>query len=65
MLVNDHAMDPRQAAQYSPLTLAYLGDCVFELLVREKLVLRGNEPNGRLHFEAMQYVWCQRAMCFF
>lgn len=28
MLVNDQAIDPRQAAQYSPLTLAYLGDCV-------------------------------------
>lgn len=64
MLVNDHAMDPRQAAQYSPLTLAYLGDCVFELLVREKLVLRGNEPNGRLHFEAMQYV-CAKGQCAF
>ena len=49
-------MTPLQAAQYSPLTLAYLGDGVYELLVREMLVKKGNMPNGRLHAEATHYV---------
>ena len=46
----------REAAAYSPLTLAYLGDAVFELLVRDELVRRGNRPNGTLHGEATKYV---------
>lgn len=34
---------------YSPLVLAYIGDAVFEIMVREKLVLRANMPVNRLH----------------
>ncbi|MBQ6052173.1 MAG: ribonuclease III [Clostridia bacterium] len=49
-------MDRRDAAAYSPLTLAYLGDAVYELLVREKLLLEGNRPNGALHEKATGYV---------
>lgn len=56
MLRNDHPISESEARQYSPLTLAYLGDCVYELLVRETLVLRDNRPNGQLHREAMQFV---------
>lgn len=33
----------------SPLTLAYIGDCVFELLVRERLVCMANRPVNDLH----------------
>lgn len=33
----------------SPLTLAYVGDCVFELLVRERLVCIANRPVNDLH----------------
>ncbi len=50
------AMSRRDAAAYSPLTLAYLGDAVYELLVREKLLLEGNRPNGTLHGEATKFV---------
>lgn len=56
MLYNDRPIDAAAARQYSPLTLAYLGDGVFELLVRERLVLRENRPNGTLHREALRYV---------
>ncbi len=56
MLRNDHPISEGQAKQYSPLTLAYLGDGVYELLVRETLVLRENRPNGQLHREALQFV---------
>lgn len=33
----------------SPLTLAYIGDCVFELLVRERLVCIANRSVNELH----------------
>ncbi len=56
MLKNDHPIPESQARQYSPLTLAYLGDGVYELLVRETLVLKKNCPNGQLHREALQFV---------
>ncbi|MBO5221707.1 MAG: ribonuclease III [Clostridia bacterium] len=56
MLRNDHPITEAEARQYSPLTLAYLGDGVYELLVRETLVLQNNRPNGQLHREALQFV---------
>jgi len=34
---------------YSPLALAFLGDAVFGLLVREQLLLQANRPAGELH----------------
>lgn len=37
---------------YSPLTLAYLGDGVYELVVRTVLVKRGNCPVRKLHKRA-------------
>ncbi len=56
MLKNDHPISESLARQYSPLTLAYLGDGVYELLVRETLVLQKNRPNGQLHRQALQFV---------
>ena len=37
-------ISPVMPEQYSPLTLAYLGDAVFELGVRERLVRMGSRP---------------------
>jgi len=42
--------------EYSPLVLAYLGDCVIELAVREKLVRSGNIPPEQLHIKALLFV---------
>ena len=41
---------------YSPLTLAYIGDCVFDLLIRTVVVERGNEPANKLHRKTVTYV---------
>ena len=41
---------------YSPLTLAYIGDCVFDLLIRTVVVKRGNEPANKLHHKTVTYV---------
>ena len=45
-----------KANQYSPLTLAFLGDGVFELFVRAKIVNNTNAAANTLHKKAVQYV---------
>ncbi len=44
------------AAQLSPLTLAFVGDTVFDLFVREKLVCEANRPVKKLHSLASDMV---------
>ncbi len=56
MLLNDRPVSAAEASQQSALTLAYLGDAVFELLVREMLVINSHKTNGKLHFEATHFV---------
>lgn len=40
----------------SPLNLAFVGDGVYELMVRERLVCMANRPNKDLHRLAVQQV---------
>lgn len=40
--------------EYSPLTLAYMGDAVYELLIRTKVVTHGNAPVNKLNKKASQ-----------
>ncbi len=40
----------------SPLTLAFVGDGVYSLMVRERLVSLANRPNGALHNMAVHQV---------
>lgn len=44
---------------YSPLTLAYIGDCIFDLVIRTVVVERGNEPANKLHRKTVAYVKAQ------
>ena len=41
-------MEAVDASQYSPLVLAYVGDAVYELMVRVKAVNHGNLPMNKL-----------------
>lgn len=47
--------DPKQM---SPLTLAFIGDGVFEVFVRESLVCKANCPVKKLHNRAVEQVCC-------
>ena len=40
----------------SPLTLAFLGDSVYEMFVRTKILSMGNRPANELHKIAVGYV---------
>ena len=41
---------------YSPLTLAYIGDAVYEIIIRTYIVGKGNAPVERLHKRSSRLV---------
>lgn len=41
---------------YSPLTLAYIGDVVYDLIIRTVVVGKGNRPVNALHHITVKYV---------
>ena len=41
---------------YSPLTLAFLGDCIFDLVIRTVIVERGNRAADSLHKQKSEIV---------
>ena len=46
-------------SEMSPLALAFLGDGVYGLLVREHLLQRGNCTVNRLHTQSVEWVRCE------
>ena len=44
---------------YSPLTLAYIGDVIYDLIIRTVVVERGNRAANELHKRTIQYVKAQ------
>lgn len=53
MRFTDKSVNPNEL---SPLNLAFIGDCIYEILVRESLVLSANRPVNDLHKESVKYV---------
>ena len=47
-------LEDQDLRSYSPLTLAYIGDGVYELIIRTILVKKGNCPVNRLHKKSEQ-----------
>ncbi len=41
---------------YSPLTLAYIGDAVYEMVIRTVIVERANKAANELHKKAVKFV---------
>lgn len=46
----------RDARAYSPLTLAYIGDGVYDLVIRTLVVEKANRPVHELHKRTIRYV---------
>ena len=44
------------AASFSPLVLAYMGDAVYELMIRARVVQEGNRQVSKLHHAAIHFV---------
>lgn len=55
-LLQEQLCDPNLL---SPLTLAFIGDGVYELLVRQYIVGKGNCPVKKLHEKTVEYVRCE------
>ena len=52
--------EEEEVKMMSPLTWAYIGDCVYELYVREELINRTNLKPHKLHIDAINYVKAKR-----
>ena len=48
--------DANEINLMSPLTWAYVGDCVYELYIRTKLINETNLKPHKLHIESIKYV---------
>ena len=51
--------DEKEVNMMSPLTWAYIGDCVYELYIRTQLVNTTNLKPHKLHIESIKYVKAQ------
>ncbi|PHU34684.1 Mini-ribonuclease 3 [Pseudobutyrivibrio ruminis] len=49
-------IEPKDIRTYSPLTLAYIGDAIFDVVVRSVLVNKGNTAVNKLHQRASSVV---------
>lgn len=52
----DRAKSSEEVNMLSPLTWAYVGDCVYELYIRTNLVNRTKLKPHKLHIETIKYV---------
>ena len=48
--------DPVDVSAYSPLVLAYIGDCVYDLIIKSMVINQGNRQVQKLHRETSGYV---------
>lgn len=55
-LLKSFEIDKKDAKEFSPLVLAYIGDAVYELMIRSILVSRGNRPVNKLNKDATSLV---------
>lgn len=56
VFMNEFGLEEQDIRTYSPLTLAYIGDAIFELVVRTVLVERKNTQPEKLHKAATKIV---------
>lgn len=56
VFMNEFGLEEQDIRTYSPLTLAYIGDAIFELVIRTVLVERKNTQPEKLHKAATKIV---------
>ena len=49
-------MEEVDVKSYSPLTLAYIGDCVYDLVIKNLVISHGNKQVNKLHKETSSLV---------
>jgi 23S rRNA maturation mini-RNase III len=58
-LLNHEQLDENTLKEYSAVVLAYIGDAVFELLVRTHVVAAGNRRVKDIHHDTVELVRAQ------
>ena len=53
------SIKPQNTNTYSPLALAFIGDGIFDLVIRTIIVARGNAPASALHDETANIVMAE------
>lgn len=56
MVRETFALEERDIRTYSPLTLAYIGDGIFDVIIRSIVVDQGNTSASRLHAQTSHIV---------
>lgn len=49
-------MEEVDIREYSPLTLAYIGDCIYDLVIKSLVISGGNKQVNKLHQETSKLV---------
>ena len=49
-------MEEVDIREYSPLTLAYIGDCIYDLIVKSLVIGNGNKQVNKMHKETSSLV---------
>lgn len=55
-ILNEFKIKKRNISTYSPLTLAYIGDGIYEIIIRSLVVGHGNEQVNKLHKKSSSLV---------
>jgi len=55
-LLKPFNIERKEAKEFSPLVLAYIGDAVYEIIIRSILVSMGNRPVNKLNKDATSLV---------
>ena len=55
-ILQELGLKEENPAVYSPLVLAYIGDCIYDLIIKTMVINKGNRQVNKLHSETSQYV---------
>lgn len=58
-------LEPMNAGDYSPLVLAYIGDAVYEVVIRTLILNRGNTQVNKMHKRASELVKAEAQARFY
>lgn len=58
-------LEPMNAGDYSPLVLAYIGDAVYEVVIRTLILSRGNTQVNKMHKRASELVKAEAQARFY
>lgn len=55
-LEKELSLDEMKVHTYSPLALAYIGDSIYDLIIRTYIISKGSKAVGKMHKESSLYV---------